>query len=134
MGTYILWYKQRIYLPSSSKLKTQVLKENHDSPTTGHVGFFKTYHNTCQSFFWEGMKTDIHKYVAECDTCERQKFETMDPLGIQQPLHIPTQKWYEASLDFITILPTSEGNDIIFVVVDRLTKYAHFISISSKTK
>ena len=45
-GKDIIWYKQRIYLPSWSKFKTQVLKENHDSPTVGHVGFFKTYHNT----------------------------------------------------------------------------------------
>jgi hypothetical protein len=41
----ILWYKGRIYLPNSSKFKFQILKENHDSPSTGHVGFFKTYYN-----------------------------------------------------------------------------------------
>ena len=48
---YILWYKQIIYLPNSSKFKTQVLKENHDSTIAGHVGFFKTYDNICQSLF-----------------------------------------------------------------------------------
>jgi hypothetical protein len=51
----ILWYKQQIFFPSSSKFKLQVLKENHDSPSAGHVGFFKTYYNICQSFFWKGM-------------------------------------------------------------------------------
>ena len=55
----ILWYKQRIYVPSSSKFKTQVLKENHESPIAGHVGFFKRSHNIRQSFFWKGMKNDI---------------------------------------------------------------------------
>ena len=80
------------------------------------------------------MKTDIQKYVAKCDTCKRQKFETMAPPGLLQPLHIPTQKWSEVSMDFITDLPTSEGKDSIFVVVDKLTKYTHFISISSKAK
>ena len=88
----ILWHKQRIYLPSSSKFKTQVLKENHDSPTMGHVCFFKTYHNTRQSFFWKGIKTDIQKCMAECDTCQRQKLETVAPLGLLQPLNVPTQK------------------------------------------
>ena len=87
----ILWYKQRIYLPSSSKFKTQVLKENHHSPTTSHVGFFKTYHNIRQSFFWKGMKTNIQKYVAECDTCQRKKFEMVAPPGLLQPLHIPAK-------------------------------------------
>ena len=80
------------------------------------------------------MKIDIEKYVAECDTCQRQKFETVAFPGLLQPLHILAQKWYEVSMDFIIGLPTSERKDSIFVVVDRLTKYAHFISISSKAK
>jgi hypothetical protein len=61
----ILWYKGRIYLSPNSIFKTKVLQEFHDSPATGHVGFFKTYYNVCQSFFWKGMSGDIHKYVAE---------------------------------------------------------------------
>ena len=64
----ILWYKQKIFFPNSSKFKLQVLKENHDSPIAGHVGFFKTYYNIRQSLFWKGMCSDIHKYVVECDT------------------------------------------------------------------
>ena len=75
------------------------------------------------------MKTDIQKYVVECDTCQRHKFEMVAPLSLLQPLHIPAQKWSEVSMDFITDLPTSEGKDSIFLVVDKLTKYAHFISI-----
>ena len=80
------------------------------------------------------MKTDIQKYVAECDTFQRQKFDTMAPPSLLQPLHIPTQKWSEVSMDFITNLPTSKGNDSIFVFFGRLTKYAYLISISSKEK
>ena len=66
------------------------------------------------------MKTDIQKYVAECDTCQRQKYEMLSPLGLLQPLHIPTQKWSEVSMDFITDLPTSEGKDSVFVVIQIL--------------
>ena len=58
----------------------------------------------------------------------------MPPLGLLQPFHIPTQKWSEVSMDFITDLRTSKGNDSIFVVIDTLTKNTHFISISSKSK
>ena len=58
----------------------------------------------------------------------------VSPLGLLQPLHILAQKWFEVSMDFITSLLTSEGKDSIFVFVDILTKYAHFISISSEAK
>ena len=65
----ILWYKVRIYLSPTSRFKTKVLIESHDSPTAGHVGFFKTYYNAKKSFYWKGMYKDIQKYVVECDTC-----------------------------------------------------------------
>jgi len=126
----ILWYKQRIYFPSSWKFKTQVLKENHDTPRAGHMGFLKTYHNIRQSFFSKGMKLDIQNNAVKCDTCQRQKFETIAPPGLLYTLHIPSQKWYEISMDFITGLPMSDGKDSIFVSIDRLTKYANFIAIS----
>jgi hypothetical protein len=63
----ILWYKGRIYISSYSKFKYKTLKESHDSPTVGLVGFFKTYYNACQYFFWKGMSKYIQKYAAECD-------------------------------------------------------------------
>jgi len=56
------------------------------------------------------------------------------PPGLLQPLHIPSHKWSEIFMDFITDLPISKGKDSIFVTVDRLTKHAHFIGISSKAK
>ena len=67
----LLWYKGRIYLSANSKFKTKVCKESHDFPTARHVGFYKTYYNARQSFFLKGMNADIHKYVAGCDTFQR---------------------------------------------------------------
>lgn len=55
----ILWYKGRIYLNLDSRFKSKVHQESHDCPTTGHVGFFKTYYNARQSFFWKGMNAHI---------------------------------------------------------------------------
>ena len=80
------------------------------------------------------MKTDIQKYLAECDTCQQQKFETIAPSSLLQPLHTLYKKNSKIYMDFITSLPTSEGKDSIFVIVDRLTKYSHFIGVSSKDK
>ena len=125
----IISYKGRIYLSPTSRFKTKVLKESHDSPTAGHVGFFKTYYNTRQSFYWKGMYKDIQKYVVECDTCQRNKSENVMTPRLLHPLHIPTQKWEEISLEFIEGLPLSEGNDKIFVVVGWLMKYTHFMGI-----
>ena len=88
----ILWYKGRIYLNSNSKFKVKAIKESHDSPAVGHVGFFKSYYNARRSFFWKGMQKDIQQYVAECDNCQRNKSENVLTLGLLQPLHIPNQK------------------------------------------
>ena len=93
------------------------------------VGYFKTYYNARQSFFWKGMSNDIQKYVVECDKCRRNKSENITTLGLLHPLNIPNQKWEEISIEFIEGLPVSEGKDKIFVVVDRLTKCAHFIAM-----
>jgi hypothetical protein len=63
---------------------------------------------------------------------QQNKGETINMPGLLQPLAIPSQCWEEVSMDFITGLPKSEGNIVIMVVVDRLTKYAHFfLSFSS---
>ena len=114
----ILWYRGRIYLSPTSWFKTKVLIESHDAPTVGHVGFFKTYYNAKQSFYWKGTYKDIQKYVAKCDTCQRNKSKNVMTPGLLHPLHIPIQKWEEISMDFIEGLPVSEGKDKIFVVVD----------------
>jgi hypothetical protein len=75
------------------------------------------------------MIADIQNYVAECDLCQRNKNENVSTPGLLHPLHIPNQKWEEISMDFIEGLPISDGKDKILVVVDSLTKYAHFIGV-----
>jgi hypothetical protein len=74
------------------------------------------------------MKWDVMKYVALCDTCQRVKAEHQRPAGLLQPLKIPEWKWWEIRMDFIVGLPrTQAGYDLIWVIVDRLTKFTHFI-------
>ena len=75
------------------------------------------------------MYKDTQKYVAECDTYQRNKSENVMTPGLLNSLHIPTENWEEISMDFIEGLPVFEGKDTIFMVVDRLTKYAHFMGI-----
>ena len=78
------------------------------------------------------MKKDIAEYVAVCDVCQRVKAEHQKPAGLLQPLPIPERKWDKLGMDFITGLPrTRSGYDSIWVVVDRLTKVAHFIPVKT---
>jgi hypothetical protein len=129
-----LWYKYRLYLCKNSQLKQKVLLELHTSPVGGHSGFLKTYHRVKKDFFWDGLKTDVQMFVAECLVCQQNKVETIKTLGLLQPLAIPSQRWEEVSMDFIIGLPKSEGKSFIMVIVDRLTKYAHFCALSHPFK
>lgn len=76
------------------------------------------------------MKKDIKEMVANCQVCQKQKYETLAPAGLLQPLPIPTRIWTDISMDFIIGLPQCEGKTVIRVVVDRLSKYAHFLPFS----
>jgi transposase InsO family protein len=83
-------------------------------------------------YWWRGMKKEIAQYVARCDICQRTKAEHQKPAGLLQPLPIPEWKWEEIGMDFITGLPrTQKGNDSIWVIIDCLTKVAHFIPVKT---
>jgi hypothetical protein len=76
------------------------------------------------------MKGDIARYVSECDVCRRVKAEHQRPASVLESLKIPEWKWDKVEMDFVTSFPKSrKGNDAIFVVIDRLSKVAHFLPI-----
>jgi len=79
------------------------------------------------------MKKEIAAHVARCGTCCRVKAIHMKPAGLLQPLSVPEWKWEEVSMDFIIgLLTTRKGNDSIWVIIDRLTKSAHFIPVKTR--
>jgi hypothetical protein len=108
--------------------------ELHTSPVGGHSGFLKTYQRIKKEFFWDGLKTDVQRFIAEFLVFQQNKVETIKTLGLLQPLAIPSQRWEEVSMDFITGLPKSKGKSVIVVIVDRLTKYTHFCALSHPFK
>jgi IS30 family transposase len=90
------------------------------------------YKDLKERFWWEKMREDIAEYVARCNTCQRVKVEHKRPAGLLQPLEIATWKWDDISMDFIVSLSrTQNGNDSIWVIVDRLTKVAHFLPVKA---
>jgi hypothetical protein len=106
-----------------------VLFELHATPIVGHSGFTKTYDWVKCSFFWDGMKQDVHNFLVECDVCKCNKGETVKYPGTLQPLSIPPAIWRDISMDFIVGLPKLGNKSFIMVVVDRLSKYAHFCAL-----
>eukprot|EP00055_Hartaetosiga_balthica_P017772 m.122942 g.122942 ORF g.122942 m.122942 type:complete len:966 (+) comp9398_c1_seq1:1052-3949(+) len=127
---------RRLCVPES-RVK-EVIREAHDSATSGHFAFFKTYRRLFPSFFWPEMRKQIKQYCESCMQCQRSKSSTVKQQGLLQPLPIPDERWQSVGLDFVTGLTSSgkEKYDAILVVVDRLTKRCHLIathkSLSSK--
>jgi transposase InsO family protein len=104
----------------------------NDSNYSIRPGSTKMYQDLKQKYWWYGLKRDVTAHVAMCDVCQRVKAEHQRPAGLLHQLKIPEWKWEEIGMDFITRLPrTSAGYDSIWVIVNRLTKVAHFIPVKT---
>jgi hypothetical protein len=127
-----LWLGRRICVPNQKHVKELIFREAQDSAYSIHPGSTKMYKHVKPRCWWYGMKQDVAEYVVLCDTCQRVKVEHQRPAGLLQPLKIPKWKWEEIGMDFIVGLPhTQAGYDSIWVIVDRLTKVAHFIPVKT---
>lgn len=123
----------RVCVPDDPTLRDRILFEAHDSPTSGHPGRNRTLAAVSAKFFWPKMAQHVTKYVASCEMCQRTKSARERPLGLLNPLDIPANRWQDISMDFMTKLPRSTtGYDAIMVIVDRLTKRAHFLATTTK--
>ena len=125
----ILRHKKRIWVGANDALKKQIISAFHDSPQGGHFGFPVTYRRLNSLFSWPAMKGMIREYVRTCHTCQQAKPERLPPPGLLQPLPIPSAPWEVATMDFIDGLPPSRHYNCLLVVVDKLTKYAHFLPL-----
>jgi hypothetical protein len=107
----------------------------HNVTYVGHPGYQKTVAGVKSHYFWLGMKREIVEYIARCMECQKVKAEHRHPTGLLQPLPIHEWKWEVVTMDFIIGLPrTSKQHDSIMVVVDKLTKDAHFIPLKTTHK
>ncbi|XP_024312059.1 LOW QUALITY PROTEIN: uncharacterized protein LOC100823542 [Brachypodium distachyon] len=127
-----IWFEKRICVPQDLEIKKLILQEAHESPYSIHPGNTKMYLDLKEKFWWPSMKREIVEYIAKCAVCQRVKAQHQKPAGLLQPLPIPEWKWDSIGMDFITGLPrTRSGYDSIWVVVDRLSKVAHFIPVKT---
>ncbi|GKF32531.1 reverse transcriptase domain-containing protein [Tanacetum coccineum] len=120
--------KNRSWLPLFGNLRDLIMHESHKSKYSIHLGSDKMYQDLKKLYWWPNMKAIITEYVGKCLTCSRVKAKCQKPSGLLIQPEIPTWKWERITMEFITKRPkTSSGHDIIWVIVDRLTKSSHFI-------
>lgn len=121
----LLYVNDMLYLPES--LRLEAIQSCHENPTSGHPGQKGTFELLSRQYFWPKMRETVAQFVRNCDVCQRIKTSRHAPYGYLKPLAIPQARWTSVSLDFITGLPSSDSMDMIMVVVDRLSKMAHFV-------
>jgi len=125
-----LYRHGKLVVGKGGELHAKIISLFHDSAYGGHSGVAVTTKRVKDLFWWKGMARDIRNYIRVCAVCQRCKADLSAPGGLLQPLPIPGTIWTDVSMDFIEGLPKSQGKDTIFVVVDRLSKYAHFMPLS----
>ena len=129
----ILRFSSRIWIPHVTELKKEILQDAHSSHYSIHPGSTKMYKDLKENFWWPDMKREIAEWVSKCLTCQKVKVEHQRPSGLLQPLHIPEWKWEHIAMDFVVGLPrTTTNHNAIWVIIDRLTKTAHFLPINEK--
>jgi hypothetical protein len=126
----ILRKQGRIYIGSNGTLRERLIEEAHSSAMGGHSGIKGTMKRLQPFFYWTTMNQEVTAKVTNCPVCQQCKNEHIKTPGLLQPNPIPTTPWKDIAMDFIEGLPLSLGKDAILVVVDRLTKYAHFLALS----
>ncbi|GJY44345.1 putative reverse transcriptase domain-containing protein [Tanacetum coccineum] len=125
-GTLCL--KNRSWIPCFGDLRALIMHESHKSKYSIHPGSDKMYQDLKKLYWWPNMKAEIATYVSKCMTCAKVKAEYQKPSGLLVQPKIPEWKWENITMDFVTKLPkTASGQDMIWVIVDRLTKSAHFL-------
>lgn len=114
---------------TGNELRQQIVKNSHSSLEGGQLGVITTTKRIQGSFYWPQLREDVQEFVKAYDVCQRCKPQHLPVPGLLQPIHIPENAWETITMDFIEGLPRSSGKEVILVVVDKLTKYGHFISL-----
>lgn len=129
-GRGLKLFQGRIWVPKIGGCRELLLEESHKSKYSIHPGSTKMYRDLKLNYWWPVMKLDVASYVERCITCLQVKAGHQRPYGSLQSLEIPEWKWDHITMDFVMKLPkTLRGHDAIWVIVDRLTKSAHFLAM-----
>lgn len=117
----------RVFLPSASPLIHTLLQLAH---TAAHEGKQKTLHRLRANFSIDHDRRLVAEFVRTCMTCQSNKTEALQPAGLLQPLSVPSLVWADISMDFVEALPKVHGKSVVLTVLDRFSRFAHFIPLS----
>ncbi len=128
----MLHYQGLPYIPKV--IRSELISRHHDDPLAGHFGIEKTRELVARKYYWPTLRQDVEAYVKRCDVCLASKAVRHKPYGDLQSLPVPTHRWKNLSMDFITGLLISadwkgDSYDSILVIVDRLTKMVHYVPV-----
>ena len=125
-----LRYRGRVVVPQLKYLGEEILREFHCSRFAVHPGGTKMYRDLHRQYYWGGMKRHVGDFVRRYLTCQQVKAEHQKPAGLLQPLEVAEWKWEHVTMDFVTHLQrTSRRHDVVWVIVDRLTKSTHSLAV-----
>ena len=123
-------YKSILCVPNVMDLRKNILYKSHNIVFTMHPGGNKMYQDMKQYYWWRGMKKDIYEYMSKCLMCQQVKAEHQVPSGLLNPFPIAQWKWDNITMDFVSGFPLTQRNqEAVWVIVDRLTKSAHFLPV-----
>ena len=123
-------FLSKLCVPNDAQMKEEVMKEAHHSRFIVHPRETKMYHDLRLQYWWQGMKWDVAQFISRCLTCQQVKVEHQKQVGLLQPPPRAKWKWDHVMMDFMTGLPrTPQSKDSGWVIVDRLTKLAHFLAM-----
>ena len=125
----VIRFRGRIWIGNNKLAQQPVLQALHTSGIGGHSGFHDTYHRVKSLFAWPQLKASIRNYVKCCTICQQAKVEHVKQPGLLEPLPVPSRPWTVICTDFIEGLPPSNKPNVIMVVIDKFTKYAHFMAL-----
>jgi hypothetical protein len=127
----LILFKGHVFVPSSSAILDDILQLAH---TAAHEGIQKMLQQLHTEFFIEHDCHVVRDLILACTTCQCNKTEALHPAGLLQPLPVPSQVWVDIAMDFIKALLRVHGKSVILTIVDRFSKYAHFIPLATRTR
>ena len=117
--------KDRLVIPTK-ELQYEIMRTYHSSKAAGHPGINRTYAKIACYYYWRKMKDMIIKFCKSCVECQKSKNSHMLPVGVYNPLEIPSRRFEAISIDFVSGMHPDQGFEQVMVITDRLTKWAIF--------
>ena len=128
-----MYFQDRLRVSNIEELKNEIMTGAHHSPYTIHPSNTKKHQNLCNHYWWNNMKRKVVGFTARCLVCQQVKAERKQPPGLLKQLDVPDWKWEHIMMDFISGLPSIHNTNNIWVIVDKLTKVAHFLPMNMQT-